>query len=35
VKKRVDDVKYTLRKIKNFIDTGNVNEEMDRLFERL
>jgi hypothetical protein len=28
-------VKYTLRKIKNLIDTDNINEEMDRLFESL
>jgi hypothetical protein len=28
-------VKYTLRKIKNIIDTDNINEEMDRLFETL
>lgn len=28
-------MKYTLRKIKNLIDTDNINEEMDRLFESL
>lgn len=28
-------MKYILRKIKNLIDTDNVNEEMDRLFECL
>lgn len=35
LKKQTDDVKYTLRKIKNLIDTDNINEEMDRLFECL
>lgn len=35
LKKNTEDVKYTLRKIKNLIDTDNVNEEMDRLFESL
>lgn len=35
LKKQSDDVKYTLRKIKNLIDTDNINEEMDRLFESL
>lgn len=35
MKKNTDDVKYILRKIKNLIDTDNVNEEMDRLFECL
>lgn len=26
LKKQTDDVKYTLRKIKNLIDTDNINE---------
>ena len=35
LKRKADDVKYTLRKIKNIIDVNNINEEMDRFFEIL
>ena len=35
LKRKADDVKYTLRKIKNIIDVDNINEEMDRFFEIL
>lgn len=35
LKRKADEVKYTLRKIKNIIDVDNINEEMDRLFEVL
>ena len=35
LKRKADDVKYTMRKIKNIIDMDNINEEMDRLFEVL
>ena len=35
LKKKSDEVHHMSRKIKNLIDTDNINEEMNRLFEGL